>query len=73
MADISRELARMVLKEDLGLKPYKLPEYHELLPGDPAKRVDFCTWFKTLPKNTSKWLICLNKAYISLTETSSVI
>ena len=69
VADISRELARMVLKEDLGLKPYKLPEYHELIPGDLTKRVDFCTWLKTLPKNTTKWLICSNKLYLQLTKT----
>ena len=42
IADISSSLARLVLKQDLCLKPYKLPQYHELKPGDPAKRLNFC-------------------------------
>ena len=45
VANISSSLARLVLKQDLKLKPYKLPEYHELKPGDPAKRLNFCLWF----------------------------
>jgi Helix-turn-helix domain (DUF4817) len=68
VAGISRELARMVLKEDLNLKPHKLHQYHELKPSDPAKRLDFCIWFKGLSKITSMRLICSNKAYFCLTK-----
>ena len=68
VADISSSLARLVLKDDLGLKPYKRPEYHELKPDDPAKRVDFCIWFKTLPKITAMRLICSDEAHFHLTE-----
>ena len=58
----------MVLREDLNLKPYKLREYHELKPGDPAKRLDFCMWFRGLPKITAMRLICSDEAYFCLTE-----
>ena len=68
VADISRELARLVLKEDLSLKPYKLPQYHELKPGDPAKRLNFCIWFRSLPQVTTMRLICSDEAYFCLTE-----
>jgi hypothetical protein len=68
VADISRELARMVLKEDLKLKPYKLPHYHELKPGDPTKRLNFSLWFRSLPQGTAMRLICSDEAYFCLTE-----
>ena len=68
VADISSSLARLVLKQDLGLKPYKLPEYYELKPDDHPKRLDFCIWFKTLPKDTCMRLICSDEAYFYLTK-----
>ena len=68
VADISRELARMVLKEDLNLKPYKLRQYHELKPSDPAKRLNFCLWFRSLLQRTTMRLICSDEAYFCLTE-----
>ena len=68
VAGISYKLARMVLKEDLNLKPYKLRQYHELKPSDPAKRLDFCIWFKGLPKITAMRLICSDEAYCCPTE-----
>jgi hypothetical protein len=42
VADISHKFAPMISKEDKNLKPYKLPQCHELKPSDPAKRLDFC-------------------------------
>jgi len=39
---ISRTLASKVLKQDLGRKPYKIPMYHQIKPGDYQKRVEFC-------------------------------
>jgi hypothetical protein len=56
------------IEEDLNLKPYKLPQYHELKPSDPAKRLDFCIWFMGLPKTTTMRLICSDEAYFCLTE-----
>ena len=58
VADISHELAIMVLKEDLVLKPYKVPDNHELKPTDHPKRLNYCIWFRGLPKMTSMRLIC---------------
>ena len=66
--DISSSLARLVLKQDLKLKPYKLPEYHELKPGDPTKRLNFCLWFRSLPQVATMRLICSDEAYFCLTE-----
>jgi len=57
-----------VLKEDLGLKPFKLPSNHELKPGDHSKRLDFCIWFRALPKMTSMRLICSDEAYFYFTQ-----
>ncbi len=68
IADISSSLARLVLKEDLGLKPFKLPSNHELKPADHPKRLNFCIWFRALPQMTSMRLICLDEAYFYLTQ-----
>jgi len=57
-----------VLKEDLGLKPFKLPSNHELKPADHPKRLNFCIWFRALPKMTSMRLICSDEAYFYLTQ-----
>ena len=58
-----------MIKQDLKLKPYKIPEYHELKASDPAKRQNFCLWFYPFQENTYKTLICLDEAYFFLTET----
>ena len=68
VADISKKLARLVLKEDLKLKPYKIPDLHQLLPTDRPKRLKFATWFKGLPKKTYQWFICSDETYFYLTE-----
>jgi hypothetical protein len=47
---------RLILKDDLDLKPYKLPDLHELQTADFPKRLDFCNWIKALPRNTADWL-----------------
>ena len=51
-SEISYELAKMILKDDLKLKPYKPPVLHELQPADYEKRVKFAQWFLKLPLNT---------------------
>ncbi len=33
-AEISYSLTRLILKDDLDLKPYKLLDFHELKPAD---------------------------------------
>ena len=49
IAENSSSLTRLILKDDLDLKPYKLPDFHELQPADFPKRLDFCNWMKALP------------------------
>jgi len=39
-------LARLILKDDIGLKPYKLPDLHEIEAADYQKRLDFFSWVK---------------------------
>jgi hypothetical protein len=34
IAEISYSLTRLILKDDLYLKPYNLPDFHELQPAD---------------------------------------
>jgi hypothetical protein len=44
--EISYSLTRLILKDDLDLKPYKLPDFHELEQADFPKKLDFCNWVK---------------------------
>ncbi len=48
--EISKSLTRLILKDDFDLKPYRLPDFHELQPADFPKRLDFCLiyWFHLL-------------------------
>ena len=62
-------LTRLVLKNDLGLKPYKKPDLHEIETNDYPKRLDFCKWLKGLPKVTILRLICSDEAYFCLMPT----
>ena len=66
---ISRTLARKVLKQDLGRKPYKIPMYHQIKPGDYQKRVEFAEWFLRIPQAKSEYLIVSDEAYFYLTES----
>jgi hypothetical protein len=52
-AEISSSLTRLILKDDLDLKPYKLPDFHELQPANFPIRLDFCNWMKALPRNAA--------------------
>ena len=67
-SEISYELVRMILKDDLKLKPYKPPVLHELQPADYEKRVKFAQWFLKLPLNTVDYIIFSDEAYFGLTE-----
>ena len=66
---ISRTLAREILKQDLGRKPYKIPMYHQIKPGDYQKRVEFAEWFLRIPQAKSEYLIVSDEAYFYLTES----
>jgi hypothetical protein len=61
VAEISYSLSRFILKDDLDLKPYELPDFHQLQPTNfPIKRLDFCNWMEVLPRNAADWLINRN-------------
>ena len=45
VADISYSLARTVLRDDLGIKSYKIQSVQKLLPVDYAKRVNFAEYY----------------------------
>ncbi len=57
VAKISHSLAGLILKDDLDLNPYKLPDLHEIETTDYQKRLNFCYWVKGLPINAIKWFI----------------
>ena len=71
VAEISYILTRFILKDDLDLKPCKLPEFHALQPADFLKKLDFCNWIKFLPRNAADWFIFSNESYFYLTKTAN--
>ncbi len=71
VAQISYSLTRLILKDDLYLKPYKLPGFHELQPADFPKRLDFCNWMKALQKNAADWFILSDESYFYFTKTAN--
>jgi hypothetical protein len=62
VAEISYSLTRFVMKDDLDLKPYELPDFHQLQPANFPKRLDFCNWMKFLPRNAADWFIFSDKS-----------
>jgi hypothetical protein len=64
---MNRESVRIFLKEDLHLKPYKEHEYHQLLPDDYEKRVEFANWVVSLPKEDLLAFIMSDEAWFYLT------
>lgn len=42
---VSYGTCRTILRKDIGLFPYKMQAYHELLPPDHNRRVLYCQWF----------------------------
>ena len=45
---ISLGSARTAVRKMLKFYPYRMQVFHELIPGDNAKRVNYCRWFKNL-------------------------
>lgn len=43
--DLSFSTCQRIVRQDLGLYPYKVQLFQELLPPDYNKRVDYCNWF----------------------------
>ena len=64
---VSQSLCRTILLNDLGLKPYKYQSCHELLAGDPAKRVDFANWYLTQSVDMMDHFIVTDEAWFYMT------
>jgi hypothetical protein len=62
VAEISYSLTRFILKDDLGLKPYGLPDFHQLQSANFPKRLDFCNWMEVLTRNAADWFIFSEKS-----------
>jgi hypothetical protein len=45
---ISLGSAHTAARKMLKFYPYQMQDFHELIPGDYAKRVNYCRWFKNL-------------------------
>ena len=72
VAQTSYFTTRKILKEDLGLKPYKNRERQRLLPLDKIKRVEFANWFLKLPKYSCQYIICTDEAWFTLTPSLNI-
>jgi len=70
-ADISCSLARLILKDDLNLKPYKIQETFKLNDNDPEARLKFANWALNLTEDTWKWIIHCDEAIFHLTEANN--
>ncbi len=62
-------MAGLILKADLDLNPYKLPDLHEIETTDYQKRLNSCYWVKGLPINAIKWFIFSNESFFELTPS----
>ena len=67
LVNVSHTLVSIILHDDLHLKPYKLHKWHKLEVHDYKKRVQFATWFLSLPQNDKFFFICSDEAYFHLT------
>jgi hypothetical protein len=48
LTGISLGSAHTAVRQMLKFYPYRMQVFHELIPGDNAKRVNYCRWFKNL-------------------------
>lgn len=59
--NLSYGTTRTILKKDLNRHAYKLQCFHELLPIDPPRRIEFCNWFQNNLNNEA----ALNTVFFS--------
>ena len=62
----SHSHVRVILQQDLHLKPYKVHECQLLKPGDYQERVQFAQWFLSRPVKTKNFFICSDEAIFLL-------
>ena len=67
----SYSTARIILIDELHLKPYKYQMYHQLKATDYGKRLDFAHWCFSRPADTPNYFICSGEAYFYLTESTN--
>lgn len=68
VAQISQTLARIILRKDLGLKPYKPQIVQKLLPTDYAKRLEFAEWYLSQSAEVQQNMIFSDEAWFYLTQ-----
>ena len=62
----SYSMTRNILRDDMSLKPYKIPTSHLMKPTDYPKRLIFAKWLLELSRNSHKWIICIDEAWFSI-------
>ena len=67
----SYSTVRMILIDELHLKPYKYQMCHKLKPTDYTKRLEFAHWWLSRPRKTPLFFICSDEAYFYLTESKN--
>jgi hypothetical protein len=50
--------------------PYRMQVFHELIPGDYAKRVDCCRWFKNLIRGN---IVVLDRVFSQTKRGSTLV
>ena len=62
----SNSVVRQVLREDLNLKPFKIPRTFKLYTTDYQKRLNFVQFVKSRRINLETMFICSDEAYFYL-------
>ena len=65
LSKTSAATTRLILKYDLKLKPYKIPEYHQLQLLDHEKRLKFAQWFLERPVGSENFMIMTDVIFLS--------
>ncbi|KAL4467937.1 hypothetical protein ABPG72_022851 [Tetrahymena utriculariae] len=60
-----------IVRNDLGLKPYKIQEVNEIKDPDFIKRIKFCEWYLDLPNSEQQLVIFSDESYFSLNQTNN--
>jgi hypothetical protein len=67
---ISLGSAHSAVRKMLKFYPYQMQVFHELIPGDHAKRVNYCRWFKNLIHGN---IGVLDKVFLQMKSGSTLV
>jgi len=67
---ISLGSAHTAVSKMLNFYPYRMQVFHELIPGDYAKRVNYCRWFKNLIRGN---IVVLDQVFFLQTKRGSTL